>query len=267
MVLKALRRYGIKPRHQFGQNFLCDGDVLRREVAYADVGTLDTVLEIGPGIGNLTEKLLQRAGRVVVIEQDRQFVPCLEDLQKKYAHLEIIWGDALDVDFPAFDKVVANLPYKISLPLIFKMLEQRFSKGVLVFQKRLAGRICAGVGEKGYCRLSVALGRRAHVEILETLGRDVFHPQPDVESAMVKIERIRPRFDIPADDFFKTILEQLFEHREYSVLQAGKKSKCKELSARSLSGLSGKLLGKTVCRVTPREFGEIARFCWAARSR
>jgi 16S rRNA (adenine1518-N6/adenine1519-N6)-dimethyltransferase len=265
MVLKTLKRYGIKPQHRFGQNFLCDDGVLRREVAYADVGKLDTVLEIGPGIGNLTERLLARAGRVVVIEQDRQFAPCLEDLQKKYAHLEIIWGDALDVDFPAFDKAVANLPYKVSLPLIFKMLEQRFSKGVLIFQKRLATRICAKVGEKGYCRLSVALGRRANVEILETLGRDVFHPRPDVESAVVKIERIRPRFDIPPEDFFKTILEHLFKHRQYSVAQAGQKSGCKELSARSLSGLNGKLRGKTVCQVTPREFGEITRFCWAAR--
>jgi len=264
-MLKALKKYRIQPNHKFGQNFLCDEGVLHREVAYADVEKADVVLEIGPGIGNLTEKLLQRAGRVVAIEKDRQFAPCLQDLQKKYPHLELRWGDALDVEFPPFDKVVANLPYKVSLPLIFKLLEQRFKKGILVFQKRLAGRICAGVGEKGYCRLSVALGRRAHIEILETLGRDVFHPRPDVESSIVKIERSKPRFDIPSEEFFKLVLEELFNYRELCVEQAIQKSRQRMLSAQALQMISGKLRGKVVCRVTPREFGEIARACWLAK--
>ncbi len=264
-MLKTLKKYHIQPNHKYGQNFLCDTGVLRREVAYADVDKMDVVLEIGPGIGNLTEQLLQRAGRVIAIEKDRQFAPCLQDLQKSYPHLELHWGDALELEFPPFDKVVANLPYQVSLPLIFKLLEQRFKKGVLIFQKRLAGRICAGVGEKGYCRLSVALGRRAHVEILETLGREVFHPRPDVDSAIVKIERSKPKFDIPSEEFFKLVLEELFSGRELSVEQALQKSRQRALSVRSLQGLSGKLRGKIVCQVTPREFAEIARACWSAQ--
>ena len=254
-----LRQYGIRPNHQLGQNFLCDDGVLRREVAYAEVEKLDVILEIGPGTGNLTRRLLERAGRVIAIERDRQFEPCLTNLQKTHPHLELIWGDALEVNFPAFDKVVSNLPYKVTLPLLFKMLDQRFRKGTLVFQKRLAERICAGVGEKGYCRLSVALGRRANVEILETLGSGLFYPPPEVESAIVSIERTKPRFDIPSEDAFRSLLEALFAHRDLSVEQALAQADRRVFLPASAVRISGKLRKKTVCRVTPREFGDIAR--------
>ena len=254
-----LRQYRIRPNHQLGQNFLCDKAVLRREVAYADVEKLDVILEIGPGIGNLTRRLLERAGRVVAIERDRQFEPCLSDLQKTYPHLELIWGDALEVDFPTFDKVVSNLPYKVTLPLLFKMLDQRFRNGTLIFQKRLAERICARVGEKGYCRLSVALGRRAKVEILETLGSSAFYPPPSVKSSVVSIERTKPRFDIPSEDAFRIVLEALFTHRHLSVEQALARADYRVFSSATVGRISGKLRKKTVCMVTPREFGEIAR--------
>ncbi len=254
-----LRHYGIRPNHQLGQNFLCDKAVLRREMAYAEVEKLDVILEIGPGTGNLTRRLLERAGRVVAIERDRQFESCLSDLQKTYPHLELIWGDALEVDFPAFDKVVSNLPYKVTLPLLFKMLDQRFRKGTLIFQKRLAERICARVGEKGYCRLSVAMSRRANVEILETLGSSAFYPSPSVNSAVVSIERIKPRFDVPSEDAFRTVLKALFTHRDLSVEEALARADRRIFSPVTVGHISGKLRKKTVRMVTPREFGEIAR--------
>ena len=254
-----LRQYGIRPNHQLGQNFLCDKAVLRREVAYAEIDKLDVILEVGPGTGNLTRRLLERAERVVAIERDRQFEPCLSDLQKTYPHLELIWGDALEVDFPAFDKVVSNLPYKVTLPLLFKMLDQRFRKGTLIFQKRLAERICARVGEKGYCRLSVAMGRRANVEILETLGSSAFYPPPSVKSAVVSIERIKPRFDIPSENAFRILLEALFSYRDLSVEQALAHANRRVFLPAALGRISGKLRKKTVCQVTPREFGDIAR--------
>ena len=136
------------------------------------------MLEIGAGIGNLTRLLLERAGQVVAIEQDRQFAPCLKDLQRQHEHLKVIWGDALAVDFPRFDKAVANLPYQVALPIVFKLLNQRFERAVLMLPKRLAQRLCATVGQPGYSRIGVTVGRLAQVEWIEQVGKDAFFPPP-----------------------------------------------------------------------------------------
>ncbi len=194
--------------------------MLRREVAYAELQGQETVLEIGPGIGNLTELLLQRSGRVVAVEKDEQFRESLKELQAQFGNLELIWGDALEVNFPPFDKVVANLPFTPALPLIFKLLEQRFDRAVLICQKRLTERICAGVGERGYCRLGITIGRRANAELLEVIPKTAFYPQPEVDSAIVQIRKTRSKFPIPSDEFFRFTLESLFIHRSKSLEQA-----------------------------------------------
>ena len=98
--MKKLEQYGIQPNKKLGQNFLNDSGVLRREVAYADIGPEDTVLEIGPGIGNLTELWLGKAAKVIAVEQDRQFSKCLGDLQQQHSHLSLLCGDALRVGLP-----------------------------------------------------------------------------------------------------------------------------------------------------------------------
>ena len=219
-VRGRLRQYQIRPSRKLGQCFIEAPQMLQREAECAHLRPEDRVLEIGPGIGNLTECLLQRAGRVIAVEQDRQFAPCLAELQGRYDHLELIWGDALSVNFPHFDKAVANLPYSIALPLIFKLLDCDFSRAVLMCQQRLAERICAAPGQKGYCRLSVAIGRRAQVEILELVPRTAFHPQPEVDSALLGLRKIPPKFDIPDEDFFRDVLEHLFGHGQMQVEQA-----------------------------------------------
>ena len=197
------RNYPIRPKKSLGQNFLTNTAILRREVACADIAAGDTVLEIGAGIGNLTQLLLERAGQVVAVEQDSQFAPCLKDLQRRHGHLKVLWGDALAVDFPPFDKAVANLPYQVALPIVFKLLNQRFERAVLMLPKRLAQRLCATVGQKGYGRLGVAVGRLAQVEWIEQVGKDAFSPRPEVESALVLIKRTKPKFAVPSEDFFR----------------------------------------------------------------
>ena len=261
---KAVEKYGIRPDKKLGQHFLVDSGVLRREVVYADISREDTVLEIGAGIGNLTEALLGQARKVVAVERDRQFIGCLGDLQTRHGHLEVLWGDALEVGWPRFDKVVANLPYQVALPLIFKMLEQRFDRAVLVFQKRLAARICAGVGEKGYCRIGVAIGRVAKVEIVERIEADAFWPQPEVESAVVRIERVKPRFAVPSEAFFKQILEGLFARRGEPLQRVLEESRDRNLPAAILSKVGKKVKNKPVYLLTPREFGEITGIAWEA---
>ena len=177
------------------------------------------MLEIGAGIGNLTELLLERAGQVVAVEQDRQFTPCLEELQRQHEHLKVVWGDALAMDFPRFDKAVANLPYQVALPLVFKLLNQRFERAVLMLPQRLAQRLCATVGQQGYSRIGVTVGRLAQVEWIEQVGKDAFFPRPEVESALVLIKRTKPKFAVPSDDFFRQVLESLFARRQERVQQ------------------------------------------------
>ena len=261
-----LKKYGIRPRRELGQNFLQDRGVLEREVAYAELQGTETVLEIGAGIGNLTERLLHKAGRVVAVEKDRRFARRLEELGKQHGNLEIVWGDALEVAFPPFDRVVANLPFKPGLPITFKLLEQRFERGVLLLQRRLAERICGQVGEQRYCRLSVAVGQRAEVELLEVIRPNSFFPPPEVDSALVLLRRGKPRFSIPSEDFFRAVLEGLFARREASVEQAAGEIRYRRLSPRvldrALAALGRKVRGKTVFAVTPREFGRIAWALW-----
>ena len=249
-----LNRYSIRPKKKLGQNFLTDADILRREVACADIAAGDTVLEIGAGIGNLTQLLLERAGQVVAVEQDRQFAPCLKDLQRRHEHLKVLWGDALAVDFPRFDKAVANLPYQVALPLVFKLLNQRFERAVLMLPKRLAQRLCATVGQQGYSRIGVAVGRLAQVEWIEQVGKDAFSPRPEVKSALVLIRRTKPKFAVPSDDFFRQVLESLFARRQEQVQQI--------VPPAALASLSKKIKNKPVYTVTPREFGEITRAWW-----
>jgi len=247
-------RCPIRPKKHRGQNFLTDDAVLRREVACADLAAGDTVLEIGAGIGNLTQLLLERAGQVVAIEQDRQFARCLQELQKRHRHLKLIWGDALAVDFPRFDKAVANLPYQVALPLVFKLLNQRFERAVLMLPKRLAQRLCATVGQLGYCRIGVAVGRLAQVEWLEQVGKDAFFPRPEVESALVLIKRTKPKFAVPSEEFFRQVLQSLFARRQARVQQI--------VPAAALASLNKKIKNKPVYTLTPREFGAITRAWW-----
>ena len=246
------RNYPIRPKKSLGQNFLTNTAILRREVACADIAAGDTVLEIGAGIGNLTQLLLERAGQVVAVEQDSQFAPCLKDLQRRHGHLKVLWGDALAVDFPPFDKAVANLPYQVALPIVFKLLNQRFERAVLMLPKRLAQRLCATVGQKGYGRLGVAVGRLAQVEWIEQVGKDAFSPRPEVESALVLIKRTKPKFAVPSEDFFRQVLESLFARRQERVQQI----------VPAAANLSKKIKTKPVYTVTPREFGEITRAWW-----
>ena len=258
---------GIRPNPALGQNFVVDNDLLEREVAYADVRPSDSVLEIGPGIGNLTVQLLKRTNNVAVIEYDRQFSKPLANLRKRHNSLQVIWGDVLDVKLPNFDKVVANLPYKIALPILFKILERRFVSAVFIVQLRLARRIAARVGQTGYCRAGVAIGRKSRIELIEDVKPESFFPKPDVESAILRMERIQSRFQIPSEIFFKETLDKLFVHRDNTVQNAIEFDKNRFFPSNILTGLPAKIKKKIVKSVTPAEFGAIAEMCWDKRSR
>jgi len=143
---------------KLGQHFLVDEQVAGRETTYANIGKDDVVLEIGPGKGVLTQLLARDAKKVIAVEIDRFFV---EELKNKMpSNVEVIHADVLKIDFntlPLFNKIVSNLPFQISSPVTFKLLEYPFSKAVLIYQKDFADRMIAVPGTKDYSRLSVGV--------------------------------------------------------------------------------------------------------------
>ncbi len=262
------RARGRTTRPPLGQHFLRDRRLLARQIAYAEVRQGDAVLEIGPGPGILTEALLQAGGRVIAIEKDLRFRDPLLALQQRHPSLDLVWGDALEVGFPVVDKVVANLPYGAALPLTYRILQQRFDRAVLMYQHRLAERICAGPGERGYCRLGIAIGRLAETQLLETVPPEAFSPPPAVDSALVLLRRTRPRFAVPDEDFFRQMLEALFVHRECELGQALSMAVIPGVGPATQQAVQAQLPGRlrtaAVFRVSPRDFGLVCRLLWPA---
>ncbi|MBI5000105.1 MAG: ribosomal RNA small subunit methyltransferase A [Euryarchaeota archaeon] len=212
-VKEDLASLGIRPSKRFGQHFLVDESVAHRQVYYAKLSKSDTVLEIGPGLGTLTRLIAPKAGRLVAIESDRRLCGHLSGK----VDAEIICGDALDVPFPEFNKVVANLPYSISSPITFKLLEHDFEVGILMYQLEFAERMVARPGTKDYSRLSVMAQHRAAIEFMEKVPRTAFHPQPAVDSAIIKVAPRKPGYEVADERAFEAIVRVLFSHRRKKI--------------------------------------------------
>jgi 16S rRNA (adenine1518-N6/adenine1519-N6)-dimethyltransferase len=254
----------IRPNPQLGQNFLMEGRILECEVGYAGIGAEDTVLEVGAGIGNLTEHLAARAGQVIAIECDQQFRPRLDRLAETHGNITPLWGDALAVSLPPFSKVVSNLPYRVALPIILRLLDYPFAIGVVMLQENMARHICAGPGEAGYGRISVTVQRLARTQLLDTVPRSAFSPAPSVDSAMVRLQPVADAFGVASAEAFKRLLDHMFLYRE-DRLSAALSRLAGAAAVAPL--LPGKLRSKRVSQLTPEEFGEVGRFLDAHKVR
>ncbi|MFX1260934.1 MAG: 16S rRNA (adenine(1518)-N(6)/adenine(1519)-N(6))-dimethyltransferase RsmA [Promethearchaeota archaeon] len=265
-VRSILSKYGIVPDREHGQNFITDRNLIDREVSLAEVRKKDIVLEIGPGIGILTEALARKAKRVIAVEIDAQFRDILADLQKRSPNLEVVFDDALTVDFPFFNKVVSNLPFRVALPILFKLMDYDFELAILICQERLARRISAKPRDSGYSRISVQAARRTETRLLHTISKAKFYPSPNVDAALLQLKRVAPKFEVPSEQFFKEVLKYFFAFRERSVtkalntLKAFAISKSEMMRARRLIG--ERIARKEVFAVTPHEFGRITRIIW-----
>ncbi|XP_043598325.1 probable dimethyladenosine transferase [Bombus pyrosoma] len=196
-VHKEVAKQGILFNTNIGQHILKNPLVIQSMVEKAAVRPTDVVLEIGPGTGNMTVKLLDKAKKVIACELDARMVA---ELQKRVqgtiyqSKLQIMIGDVLKTDLPFFDLCVANIPYQISSPLVFKLLLHRplFRCAVLMFQREFAERLVAKPGDKLYCRLSINTQLLARVDLLMKVGKNNFRPPPKVESNVVRIEPRNP---------------------------------------------------------------------------
>ncbi len=199
-TIAVLQKYNVNIRKKFGQNFLIDTTVLDRIVDAAQITKEDCVLEIGPGIGTLTQYLAERAREVVAVEIDRELIPVLEDTLSPYCNVSIINEDILKVDIEELArernggrpiKVVANLPYYITTPIIMNLLEGDVPlKSITVMvQKEVADRMQTGPGTKDYGALSLAVQYYARPEIVANVPPNCFIPRPGVGSAVIRLTR------------------------------------------------------------------------------
>ncbi|KAF7403888.1 hypothetical protein HZH68_006682 [Vespula germanica] len=196
-VHKEVTRQGIQFNKDFGQHILKNPLIIQNMVEKAAIRPTDVVLEIGPGTGNMTIKMLDKAKKVIACELDPRMVA---ELQKRVQgspyqpKLQIIVGNVLKTNLPFFDLCVANIPYQISSPLVFKLLLHRpiFRCAVLMFQREFAERLVAKPGDKLYCRLSINTQLLARVDMLMKVGKNNFRPPPKVESNVVRIEPRNP---------------------------------------------------------------------------
>lgn len=227
-VRSILERHGVRLKRKWGQNFLVDENILRQIVAAAALSPDDVVIEIGPGIGALTQQLAARASRVIAIEIDRELVQILRELFAFQPHVEIVAEDALRVDLGALVpdgrpmKVVANLPYYITSPLILHILaySHRLTTAVLMIQSEVADRLVAPPGTKAYGSLSVAVRYRAEVEVVAKVPKTVFFPPPKVDS---KVVRLTPRAHEPQardEALFTAVVRAAFGQRRKMLRSA-----------------------------------------------
>jgi len=189
VIKKLLRAHGQRPNKRLGQNFLIDRGALKRIINSSQLDNRDTVLEIGPGIGTLTQELAQKAKRVVAVEKDQIMVDILKETLKDFKNVEIIKGDILKLklSLPENYKIVGNLPFYITAPVIRQFLENnsRPQSMVLVTQKEVGQRICAKPPRMSI--LAVAVQVYATAEIISYVSKKSFFPQPKVNTAIIKI--------------------------------------------------------------------------------
>ena len=204
---------------RLGQNFLADPNLLDAIVRSAGVGADDVVLEVGGGEGALTERLAPVAGRVWTVELDRSLEPELERVAETAGNVELVWGDAMDVDLagldPAPTAVVANLPYSIATPLILRTISELPGVGswTVLVQREIADRLRAGPGSRTYGSPSVLVQIACSVELLRPVGRAVFKPRPRVDSALLGLRRTGPAVSEPV----RALVRGAFAHRRKTL--------------------------------------------------
>jgi 16S rRNA (adenine1518-N6/adenine1519-N6)-dimethyltransferase len=262
-TLKILKKNGIKLDKRKGQNYLVNKDVLSKIIQSSELSKNDRVLEIGAGIGTLTIPLAENAGKVYAVEQDQKVAQVLKKRLKQLEldNVELIVDDATQMDLPQANKIVSNLPYQISSPITFKILENPFEMAVLMYQKEFAQRMVATPGERNYSRLSVMMYLYSEVEMLFNVSENDFFPKPKVESAVIKL---KPKDDVNIDPFFLDVTRAMFQHKKKKIRNAlidsyheiGDLDKTELKSI--LSELDQNMMNERVFKISPEELLKIS---------
>lgn len=228
---EILKKYGFSFKKSLGQNFLIDPNILRNIVGHADLTKDSAAIEVGPGIGALTEHLAREAGKVMSFEIDQRLLPVLEDTLSPYDNVKIVHSDVLKADVKGLIDselagfkdimVVANLPYYVTTPILMKLLTENLPlRGfVVMMQKEVADRISAKPGTKAYGSLSIAVQYYCTAEVAMIVPKTVFMPQPNVDSAVLKLIRHEePPVTVIDEEFFFSVTRAAFAQRRKTLL-------------------------------------------------
>lgn len=272
-TIAVLNRYGFAFKKRFGQNFLIDAHVLDKIIRSADITKKDTVLEIGPGIGTMTQVLCEEAGRVIAVEIDRTLIPILqEDTCRAYDNLAIINEDVLKVDLREVIreagcesiKVVANLPYYITTPILMGLLEQHLpiESITVMVQKEVAERMQAGPGTKDYGALSLAVQYYAEPYLAANVPPNCFMPRPNVGSAVIRLTLHKePVVQVKDERLMFALIRAAFNQRRKTLVNGLTHDAALALTKEQVTGaLAGLGLSETIRgeALTLAQFGALA---------
>ena len=227
-----MRKYNIKANKSLGQNFLINSEVVEKIIESSEISDKDMVIEIGPGLGTLTKYLLEKARKVLCVELDSKMIRILQERFSKYENFELINADILKVDLNEIIcenkrtgkikdvKVVANLPYYITTPILMGLIEKKLpiDRYVTMMQKEVAERLSAKPGSKDYNALSIAVQYYTEAKIALTVPKTVFIPAPNVDSAVVRLtRREQPAVEVINEDFFMEVVHGAFKQRRKTL--------------------------------------------------
>lgn len=227
---EILKRYKLTMKKSLGQNFIIDPNILANMIEAGEIDKETCVIEIGPGIGALTERLAEAAKKVVTFEVDRRLAPVLKKELADYSNIEVIFEDILQVNlqeifkthFSPDDRIVvaANLPYYITTPIIMRFVEEQLpiDMFVMMMQKEVAQRMTAKPSSKAYGSLTMAIDYYTEAEIAFHVPKTVFVPQPNVDSAVLKLKRrIEPKVKVTNETFFFQLIRFSFQQRRKTL--------------------------------------------------
>lgn len=232
VINSLIEEYDFKFSKSLGQNFLADENILKKIIESASLDPEDMVLEIGPGIGALTFAISNRVNKIAAVEIDKSLIPLLDKVLKGRDNVIVIHGDILKTNLKELEemyfqnkpfKVIANLPYYITSPIIMNLLESNLNIDLMVFtlQKEVAQRLTASPGNKDYGAITVAINYYCQAEIITYVSKNVFMPRPNVDSAVVRlIIREQPPVEVENKDIFFNLVKTVFRYRRKTLLNA-----------------------------------------------
>ena len=261
-TMELVKKHGFKFTKSLGQNFLIDDNIVDKIVAGAGIGPGDKIIEVGPGIGTLTREMASRAQNLMAVEIDKNLIPILEDTLGDYDNVKIVNEDIIKADIRGLIdenlgggpvKLVANLPYYITTPIIMRFLEENINVTdiVVMVQKEVAERMNAQPGGKDFGALSVAVQYYCDTEIMAKVPRHLFVPQPNVDSIVIAL-RVRPerKYKVDDEDLYFKVVKAAFGQRRKTLLNSissmGNLAKDQVKEALEEAGIDPKRRGETL---------------------